>query len=111
MNRSTTVKSDFPALKKKCMFCYCKEICKFMSEGRCTSVPLYHTGQEVTYNALVSAFFRIGAGQNAIPTVIIMFISEHNSTLFVMTHDTQTIGKIAVYDMAINLLFISWFIR
>ena len=50
------MKSDFPALKKKCMFCYCNEICKFMSEGRCTSVPLYHTGQEVTYNALVSAF-------------------------------------------------------
>ena len=28
-----------------------------------------------------------------------------------MTHGTRTIGKIAVYDMAINLLFISWFIR
>ena len=29
---------------------------------------------EFTYNALVSAFFRTGAGENAIPTVIIMFV-------------------------------------
>ena len=50
------MESDFPALKKKCMSCYCNEICKFMSEGRCTFVLLYHIGQEVTYNALVSAF-------------------------------------------------------
>ena len=28
-----------------------------------------------------------------------------------MTHDTRTVGKIAVYDKAINLLFISWFTR
>ena len=72
-----------PALKKKFMFCYCNEICKFMLEGRCTSVPLYHTvnlkASEVTYNALVSAFS-------------------------VMIHDTRPIGKIAVY-MAIYYSF------
>ena len=29
---------------------------------------------EVTYKALVSAFFRTGAGENAIPKLIIMFV-------------------------------------
>ena len=29
---------------------------------------------EANYNALVSAFFHTGAGENAIPTVIIMFV-------------------------------------
>ena len=33
-----------------------------------------------------------------------IFFSEHNLTLFLMTHGTQTIGKIAVYDMAINFI-------
>ena len=75
-----------------------------MSEGRCTSVPLHHTGKEVTYNALVLAFFAPELDKTQyqhLPTCL----SEHNSTLFLMTHDTRTIGKIAVYDMAINLLF------
>ena len=80
VNRITTVKYDFrkwrtPALKKKFMFCYCNEICK---EGRCTSVPLYHTGQCKSTGGYLQCpgvgFFRTGAGQNAIPTVIIMFV-------------------------------------
>ena len=71
---------------------------------------LYHTGQEVTYNALVSAFSAPELDKTQYQQSL-SCLSEHNSTLFVMTHDTRTIGKIAVYDMAINLLFISWFIR
>ena len=83
MNRSTTVKSNFrkwwntPALKTKFMVCYCNEICKFMSEGRCTFDPLDHTGQCKSTGGYLQrpgvGFFRSGAGQNAIPTVIIMF--------------------------------------
>ena len=82
-----------------------------MSEGRCTSVPLYHTGQEVTYNALVSAFPHRSWTKRNTNNHYNVYQTFFNSTLFVMTHDTRTIGKIAVYDMAINLLFISWFIR
>ena len=40
-----SVSGGTPSLKKKFMFCYCNEISKFMSEGRCTSVALCHTGQ------------------------------------------------------------------
>ena len=58
---------------------------------------------EVTYNALVSAFFRTGAGENAIPTIIIMFVWGWFN-LMLITHGAQTIDKIAVYDIATNFM-------
>ena len=67
-----------PALKKNFMFCYCNGICKFMSAGRCTCVLLYHSAQWKSTGGYlqrpVVCIFRTGAGQNAIPTVIIMFV-------------------------------------
>ena len=44
---------------------------------------------EVTYNALVSAIFRTGAGGNAIPTVIIMFVSAWFNLMFDNTWRTD----------------------
>ena len=54
---------------------------------------------EVTYNALVSAFSAPELDKTQYQQSC---LSEHNSTLFVMTHDTRTIGKIAVYDRQSN---------
>ena len=60
------------------MSCYCDELCKFMSAGRCTRIPLYHTAQCKSTGGYLQrpgiGFFRTGAGRNAIPTVIIMFV-------------------------------------
>ena len=76
--------------------------------------PLYHSGQCKSTGGYLQ---RPGVGFFFTPELDktqyqqSLCLSEHNSTLFVVTHDTRTIGKIAVYDMAINLLFIAWFIR
>ena len=45
-------------------------------------------------------FFRTGAEENAIPTVIIFFLSERNSTLLMMSSGIQTIDRIAVHGFA-----------
>ena len=50
----------------------------------------------------MAAFFRTGVGENAIPTVIVMF--DNDSTLCLITHGTQTIDKTAVYDVATKFM-------
>ena len=47
---------------------------------------------EVTYNALVSAFSAPDLDKTQYQQSLLS-LSEHNSTLFVMTHDRRTIGK------------------
>ena len=59
--------SQYPLLR------FVNRICHHSGD---VTVTLFHLikSLEVTYNALVSACFRTGGGENAIPTVIIMFV-------------------------------------
>ena len=66
---------------------------------------------EVTYNALESDFFRTGAGK-MLYRQSLKCMSEHISTLFMITNGARTIDAIAVYGMTsnfvneINLIFL-----
>ena len=50
----------------------------------------------------IGFFLCTRAGENAIPTVSIFFLSERNSTLLMMSPGARTIDKVAVYGFATN---------
>ena len=65
-----------------------------------------HTGQSKTtgscYNALVSAFFRTELKKMLYQQSLYFFLSEHKSTMLVISSGVQTIDRVAVYGFAIN---------